>query len=115
MPGGYRHMYNATGLPGWMRFGYSPGWGGVPPCAAYLMTGRWPTPQADAYGQAMQSGQPEYPGFRPDMAYGYPGFQPYPGPPMPPERELEWLKNQTQFLNQQIEYIAARIKELEEK
>jgi prefoldin subunit 5 len=34
---------------------------------------------------------------------------------MPPERELEWLKNQTQFLNQQIEYIAARIKELEEK
>ncbi len=23
---GWRHMYYATGLPGWMRFGYSPGW-----------------------------------------------------------------------------------------
>ncbi len=23
---GYRHMYYATGLPGWMRFSYDPGW-----------------------------------------------------------------------------------------
>jgi hypothetical protein len=63
----------------------------------------------------MQSGQPGHPGSWPGVAYGHPGFPPYPGTPMPPERELEWLKNQTQFLNQQIEYIAARIKELEEK
>jgi len=33
---GYRNMYYLTGQPGWMRFGYSPGWGGVPPCAQYL-------------------------------------------------------------------------------
>jgi len=32
MPG-YRHryMYYATGLPGWMRFGFSPGWLGTSP------------------------------------------------------------------------------------
>jgi hypothetical protein len=108
-------MYKATGLPGWMRFGYSPGWGGMPPCAAYLMTGQWPAPQADAYWQERQSAQPGYPGFRPGMAHGYPGFQPYPGTPMTPEQELELLKNQAQFLNQQIEQIAARIKVLEEK
>ena len=107
-------MYHATGLPGWMRFGYSPGWGGMPPCAACLMTGLWPTPQADSHSQARQSGQPGYPGFRQGMAHGYPGFQPYPGTPMTPERELELLKNQAQFLNQQIEQIAARIKVLEE-
>ena len=40
---GYRNMYYATGLPGWMRFGYSPGWGGMPPGAQYLsQTGQMP-------------------------------------------------------------------------
>ena len=33
---GWRHWYYATGLPGWMRFG----WGGVPPVAE-------PTPEAE--------------------------------------------------------------------
>lgn len=33
---GYRHWYYATGLPGWMRYGWAPAWGtpptpGVPP------------------------------------------------------------------------------------
>jgi hypothetical protein len=27
---GWRHMYYATGQPGWARFGYAPAWG-VPP------------------------------------------------------------------------------------
>ena len=53
-----RNMFYATGLPGWMRFGYSPGWGGPGPCAQYLMTGQWPTPQMAAAWQAMQAGQP---------------------------------------------------------
>jgi len=62
--GGYRHryMYYLTGLPGWMRFGFSPGWLGTSPTgmgpgATYLMTGTWPTPQAQAWWQAMQTGQ----------------------------------------------------------
>ena len=40
---GYRHrrMYYATGMPGWMRFGYSPGWlgrspTGLPPTAQWI-------------------------------------------------------------------------------
>lgn len=42
-----RNMLRLTGLPGWMRFGYSPGWvgrssSGLGPCAEYLMTGSWP-------------------------------------------------------------------------
>jgi len=28
---GWRHWYYATGLPGWMRAGYLPAWGYVPP------------------------------------------------------------------------------------
>ncbi|MDD2777937.1 MAG: hypothetical protein PHY36_03890 [Methanocellales archaeon] len=41
---GYRHryMYHMTGLPGWIRFGFNPGWigrsqTGLPPAAQYLM------------------------------------------------------------------------------
>ncbi|MBD3177973.1 MAG: hypothetical protein GF320_22595 [Armatimonadia bacterium] len=42
-----RNMHRLTGQPGWMRFGYSPGWvgrsaSGLGPCAEYLMTGNWP-------------------------------------------------------------------------
>lgn len=43
-------MYYLTGTPGWMRFGYSPGWAGrsptgLPPTAQYSMqTGQVPQP-----------------------------------------------------------------------
>ena len=43
----YRWMYHMTGLPGWMRFGWSPGWGwrgGLGPCAWYgRPPARWGT------------------------------------------------------------------------
>lgn len=43
----YRWMFYLTGLPGWMRFGFSPGWlgrspTGLPPCATMLLYGAWP-------------------------------------------------------------------------
>ncbi len=40
---GWRHWYYATGLPGWMRFGYTPAWGAPAPYAGYA-------PPAAAYG-----------------------------------------------------------------
>ena len=39
---GWRHMYFATGLPGWARYGYAPAWG-APPAAAYGPYGAPPT------------------------------------------------------------------------
>lgn len=49
----HRNMYNLTGQPGWMRFGFSPGWvgrspSGLGPCAQWLLTGQAPAvdPQA---------------------------------------------------------------------
>ena len=45
---GYRWMFYLTGRPGWLRFGFSPGWlgrspTGLPPTATYLMqTGQLP-------------------------------------------------------------------------
>ena len=129
--GGYgnRNMYYQTGLPGWMRFGFSPGWAGrsptgLGPGASYLMTGQWPTPQA----QAMQSGQAPYPmpGGPGAMPYGYggqpggavPGTGPF-GPAMTEEeaqkQELEFLRDQTKILKDQTDGINSRIKELESK
>lgn len=115
MPGGYRHMYHLTGLPGWMRFGYSPGWGGMPPGATYMMTGQWPTPQAQAYWQAMQSDQAPYPGYGPDRDYSNQEYQSPPGAWMTKEQELKFLKNQAEFLRQQMEHIDTRIKKLEQE
>ena len=93
---GNRNMYYATGLPGWMRLGYSPGWqgrspSGLGPCAEYLTTGRWPTPQMQ---QAFQAG---------------PGF----GPAAAGTGELEYLKRQSEVLSQQLESIRKRIDDLE--
>ncbi len=115
MPGGHRNMYHLTGLPGWMRFGYSPGWGGMPPGATYLTTGQWPTPQAQAYWQAMQSGQATYPQYGPMTPPYSSGFQPPVGQMMTPEQELNLLKNQAGFLKQQLEQIDSRVRELEEE
>ena len=115
-----RGMYYATGLPGWMRFGFSPGWvgrsaTGLGPCASYMMTGEWPTPQAQAYWQGMQSGQAPYPyygdaGQMPPPAFGA-GFAGGFGP----EQELDMLKGQADMLKQQIEQINNRISKLEKK
>ncbi len=147
MPGGYgnRYMYYLTGLPGWMRFGFSPGWlgrspTGLGPTASYLMTGQWPTPQAQSYWQAMQAGQAPYPmyGGTGAMPYGSPqapGITPYGGagtmpygfpqapgttpgvapfaPAASPEQELSFLKDQASALKNQIDQINSRIKELE--
>lgn len=123
---GYRNMYYLTGLPGWMRFGFSPGWAGrsptgLGPAANYLMTGQWPTPQAQAYWQDMQAGQAPYPAFSGPgtMPYGFsqppgaaPGMAPF-APQASPEQELSFLKDQASILKDQLEQISSRIKELE--
>ena len=96
----HRWMYYATGLPGWMRFGYSPGWvgrspSGLGPGAEFIMTGRWPTPQ---------------------MASWVPGQWPFgPGAAAVPEAELSALKAQAEALRAQLEAIAQRIEEIEGK
>jgi hypothetical protein len=97
----HRWMYYATGLPGWMRFGYSPGWvgrspTGLGPCATYLTTGEWPIPAP----------APPW-GARPWM-----GFQP---PVAAPEDELTALRTQAQWLQSQLEAISKRIDELEKE
>ena len=99
----HRWMYYATGLPGWMRFAFSPGWvgrsaTGLGPAAEYLMTGSWPTPQM---GAAWGTG-------------GWPFAAPAAGAAAP-EAELSALRAQAEALRGQLEAIAKRIEELEGK
>ena len=101
-------MYYLTGMPGWMRFGYSPGWvgrspTGLPPTAQYLMQpGQVPQPYptqppaqisvpthgdcanfrdgfCTLYGTAMDPGAPACPSFTPENTASTPQT-----PPMQP-------------------------------
>lgn len=108
MPG-YRHryMYYMTGLPGWMRFGYSPGWQGMPPGAQYLM----------------QSGQ--LPQFTEFLQQRTPAVSAVPGAPlgwsapyvpqMTKEQEIALLEQQMEVLEQQLRAIEERMKRLKEE
>jgi len=116
-------MYYMTGLPGWMRFGYSPGWAGVSasglgPGAEYLMTGQWPNPQMAAAWQAMQMGMPPMMGmgFGPEM-YGYGMMNPMGmwGQPDPRAQQVDMLRQQAEMLQAQLEQINQQIADLEEQ
>ncbi len=114
-----RNMYYMTGLPGWMRFGYSPGWvgrsaSGLGPCAEYLMSGQWPTPEMQMAAQGYPMGQTGMPMGYADpygMGYGSPMGQ---DPEAMRVQQLAMLQQQVQFLQQQLEQINAQIAQLEQ-
>jgi len=96
MRGGHRNMYYATGMPGWMRLGYSPGWvgrtsSGLPPTVQYMRTGMWQTPQPQATVVGMQEGMTATPGQ---------------------QQEVSILESQAAMLEGQLEQIRKRIEEL---
>lgn len=112
----YRRMYELTGLPGWMRFGYSPGWvgrspSGLGPCAQYLGYGTWPTPQMNFAWQQGQVPFPPVPGFlMPGFAFP---FDPWGAAELTPEQELDFLKAQARQVRDELEAIEKRIRDLE--
>jgi hypothetical protein len=87
----WRRMYYATGLPGWVRFGYSPGWlgrspGGLSPIFQYGMV----TPTT-----------PQVPTPMPPMSL------------MSKEDQIKLLKRQRDMLKKQLEDLERRLAELE--
>jgi len=114
----WRRMYYLTGLPGWIRFGYSPGWVGRSP------TGLPPTAQ-----WIMQSGlMPQYLSYLQTTAPTVPPTPttPIPGMPMAPttpfatpfaptltkEQEKQMLEQQIEALESQLDAIRKRLEEL---
>lgn len=108
---GHRNMFYATGLPGWMRFGYSPGWGGIPPGAQYLQqTGQ--LPQAMDWFSQQYSARPA----QPQPSTLQTDYSPTPQLQMPAqtskEQEIRMLEDQIGSLENQVEQIKNRIKQL---
>jgi hypothetical protein len=84
-----------------------------------MMSGTWPTPQAQAYWQTMQTGQAPYPYYGGPWPATPPAFA---GPPFPgfgqglsKEQELEMLRDQADMIKQQMDQINSRIDELEKE
>jgi len=99
-------MYYLTGLPGWMRFGFSPGWigrspYGLGPAAQYLTTGTWPTSKVQT---AWQSGGFSPPGFATPYA-------PWGVGEISKEEELQLLQGQAEILEDELDGIRRRIKD----
>ncbi len=120
----HRWMYKMTGLPGWIRFGFSPGWAdrsptGLPPAAQWIMQ----TGQMDDFLSYLQTAQPVPPAQPPGTVPPPqpPGTAPPPQPPtqtipgmmMPPEQEKQILEQQLKFLEEQIKNVRKRLAELE--
>jgi len=103
----WRRMYNLTGLPGWLRFGYSPGW-----------TGRSPTGMPPTAQWIIQSDQlPQYLSYLKTMA---PPVTDQPTPkatiPYTPqftvEQEKQILEQQMNAVQGQLDIIKKRLEEL---
>ncbi|RLI23357.1 hypothetical protein DRO47_00755 [Candidatus Bathyarchaeota archaeon] len=111
---GYRHrwMYYMTGLPGWLRFGFSPGWlgrspTGLPPTAQWLL-------QSGLLPQFMQYLQTAAPTVVPPAvtppATGAQTAAPF--PTFTKEQEKQLLEQQVKLLEAQLENLRKRLEEL---
>jgi hypothetical protein len=97
-----RNMYYLTGIPGWMRFGYSPGWVGRSP------TGLPPTAE-----WIMSSGL--MPQFREYLGTGRtsPAAAPYPtGAGVSREEEVRMLEEQAKAIESQLDATKKRLETL---
>ncbi|MEM2926559.1 MAG: hypothetical protein QXO94_03750 [Candidatus Bathyarchaeia archaeon] len=104
----WRRMYYATGLPGWIRFGYSPGWIGRSP-TGLLPTAEW----------ILSSGL--MPQFRQWIGQGM-GAVPPIAPPLAPagatitkEQEIQMLDQQAKAIEAQLETTRKRLEFLRQK
>jgi len=117
---GYRHrrMYYLTGMPGWIRFGYSPGWvdrspTGLPPAAQWIMQSGL-MPQYLSYLQTTAPAVPPTPtapiaGM--PMAPAPPFAMPF-APTLTEEQEKQMLEQQVKALKSQLDAIKKRLEEL---
>ncbi len=104
----YRWMYYLTGTPGWLRFGFSPGWlgrspTGLPPTAQWIISSGL-LPQYTSY---LAQNPPVAP------------VGPFPTAPVTPttpgltkEQEKQMLEQQMKILESQLEAIKKRLEDL---
>ena len=118
-----RNMYYATGMPGWIRSGYAPGWGMQ---AQWGPEGPWaaPPPAVDYpaeegygdyadYGAYPQPMPPQWP------VYGAPGPMGYPpmGAPYAPDPRMwkQFLADQLAMVSDHLQWIMDQLAALEQE
>lgn len=111
--GRHRRMFKLTGLPGWMRFGFSPGWAGetpsgLPPVAQWLQE----SGNLSQFQEWLTS-QQNIPNVPPNV--GVQQNIPPPSMNMTKEQEKQILKDQLNFLQAQIKQISKRLEDLKEE
>jgi hypothetical protein len=97
----WRRMYYLTGLPGWMRFGYSPGWvgrspTGLPPTAEWIISSGL-MPQYRQY--LTNKGASQIPLYMPWA-------------PVSKEDEIRMLEEQAKSIETQLEATRRRLENL---
>jgi len=115
----HRWIYHMTGLPGWLRYGFSPFWRGRNPANTgyihrYFGPGTAP-PYLHMTKYTPQERTPASTGQNATL----PGFSslydPWGMAVLTPEEELNFMKIEAEQLEDQLFTIEKRIKELEEK
>ncbi len=108
---GHRNMFYATGLPGWMRFGYSPGWGGMPPCAQYLERTERLSEAVDWFNQQTDV-QPNQT-IQADVSYS-PASQSRSSEQTSADQGIQELEGRLNALKDRIEQIREKLEQLKE-
>lgn len=113
---GHRNMFYATGLPGWMRFGYSPGWGRMPPGAQYIQEKgqmpqamNWLQKNVDTLTAQVTPKTEPRPNYPPTPAPN----QTAQAPQLSKMKEIELLENEVRALEDYTSQIMERIKQLQ--
>ncbi len=107
-------MYYLTGLPGWIRFGFSPGWigrspTGLPPTAQWIMQSGL-LPQYLSY---LQTTAPVAPPAGAPPTSGAPTTPVTPfAPTLTKEQEKQMLEQQVKAFEAQLDAIRKRLEEL---
>lgn len=100
------------GFGGGFGRGWGRGWGNpYPYCRNFPWLPRWwwATPNANQYSSTI----PNYPNYASPYPAGYPQDNPYYDANAYPANELDMLKGQTEILEDELEGIRKRIKEIE--
>ena len=107
----HRWMYQMTGLPGWIRFGFSPGWvgrspSGLPPTAQWIMQSGQ-LPQFQSYLQTLPKTEVDLTKVPHPMTSLM--------PEMSKDQEKKMLEEQKSFLEQQLKDIRKRLGKIKEE
>lgn len=105
---GHRNMYYQTGLPGWVRMGYSPGWDGQPPMAQYLQD----TGQLEDAQKWFRQNEPQAQNTAQNTAHGA-GVQATTAQDQSEGSEKEQLRQKVASLQQQVQDLQAQLDDSE--